>query len=95
MPLFPRLIQSLAICINFFSVLASNTHSQDPPPAVVLEATSVLRGIGGYEKEHLLSRLERRQGGVGQVCSKQVGTADKFRDFRESVGDSAEARFSR
>jgi hypothetical protein len=57
MPLFPRLIQSLAICINFFSVLASNTQSQDPPPTVVLEATSILRGIGSYEKEHLLSRL--------------------------------------
>jgi hypothetical protein len=45
------------MCLNLFSAIASNVQSQDSTPTVVIEATSIMHGIGGYEKEHLLSRL--------------------------------------
>ncbi len=54
---FPTLILSILMCINFFSARASNAQSQVSTPVVVLDATSITRGVGGHEIQYLLVRL--------------------------------------
>jgi hypothetical protein len=72
MPAFPRLILSLLTCINLFSAIAGNAQSQDSSPTVLLEATSIMHGVGGYEEKHLFVRLT----GDGKVeWDKYVGNS--------------------
>jgi hypothetical protein len=57
MPHFFSFVLSLLICIGSFSATASDAQSQISSPIVVLEATSTMHGIGGYQNQHMLVRL--------------------------------------
>jgi hypothetical protein len=57
MPHFLGFVLSLLLCVNSFSAIESGAQSQASPPMILLEATSTLHGIGGYQSQLLLVRL--------------------------------------
>jgi len=57
MPPFLSRVLSFLMCISLFSAMASDVQSQASSSTVVLEATSTMHGVGGYQHEELLVRL--------------------------------------